>query len=66
MATREELHRRVEALSEAQVERARIILIDDVEEDTSVRSILARHGEDRLSGEEFDLHFADLPHDGEG
>jgi hypothetical protein len=66
MATREDLHRRVDALSEAQVERARIIIVDEVGEETAVGSILARHGEHRLSAEEFEEHFGDLPSDGEG
>jgi hypothetical protein len=66
VATREDLHRRVDALSEAQVERARIIIVDEVDEETSVESILARHGERRLSAEEFEEHFGDLPRDGEG
>jgi hypothetical protein len=61
----------VAALSEAQVERARIIIIiiiiiDEVAEETSVESILPRHGEQRLSAEEFGEHFGDLPRDGEG
>ena len=66
MATREDLHRRVDALSEAQVERARIIVVDEVDMETSVDAILARHGEQRLSAEEFEDHFGDLPGDGEG
>lgn len=66
MATREDLHRRVDALSEAQVERARIVVVDEVDEETSVESILARHGERRLSAEAFETHFGDLPLDGEG
>lgn len=66
MATREDLHRRVDALSDAQVERARIVIVDEVDEETSVESILARHGERRLSAEEFEARFADLPRDGEG
>jgi len=66
MATREDLHRRVDALSEAQVERARIIIVDEVDDETSVESILARHGEQRLSAEEFEDHFGDLPRDSEG
>jgi hypothetical protein len=42
VATREDLHRKVDALSEAQVERARIIVVDDVDKETSVhRSLLA-------------------------
>jgi hypothetical protein len=66
MATREDLHRRVDALTDAQVERARIIVVDEVDEGTSVASILARHGEQRLSTAEFEEHFGDLPQDGEG
>jgi hypothetical protein len=66
MATREDLHRRVDALSDAQVERARIVIVNEVDEETSVESILARHGEQRLSAEEFEDHFRDLPRDGEG
>lgn len=60
MATREDLHRKVDALSEAQVERARIVVVDEVDKDTSVESILARHGEQRLSSDEFREHFGDL------
>jgi len=66
VATREDLHRKVDALSEAQVERARIVIVDDVDEETSIESILARHSEQRLSANEFDDHFGDLPRDGEG
>jgi len=56
----------VDALSDAQVERARIVIVDEVDEETSVESILARHGEQRLSAEEFEDHFGDLPRDSEG
>jgi hypothetical protein len=66
MATREDLHRRVDALTEAQVERARIVGVDEVDEETSVEAILARRGEQHLSAEEFDDHFGALPRDGEG
>lgn len=66
MATREELHRRVDALSDTQLQRARIIVVDQVDEETSVKSILARHGERRLSAEKHEDHFGDLPRDGEG
>jgi hypothetical protein len=66
MATREDLHRRVDALSEAQVEHARIVVVDEVDPETSVESILARHGERQLTAEEFEEQFADLPADGEG
>jgi len=66
MATREELHRKVDALSEAQVDKARIVILDQVDGETSVESILARHGERRLSPEELEEHFGNLPTDGEG
>ncbi len=66
MATREELHRKVNALSEPQLERARIILVDEVDEETTVEAILTRHGEHRLTAEEFEDHFGDMPGDGEG
>lgn len=66
MATREDLHRKVDALSESQVERARIIVVDEVDRASSVDSILARHGERQLSDDEFDAHFGDLSRDGEG
>ena len=66
VATREELHRKVDALSESQLERARLVVLNEVDEETSVEAILARHGERRLSSEEFEEHFADLPRDGEG
>lgn len=59
MATREDLHRRVDALSEAQVERARIVVVDEVAKDTSVESILVRHGEQQVGLEEFEEHFGD-------
>jgi hypothetical protein len=60
MATREDLHRKVDALSDAQAERARIIVVDEVDVETSVESILTRHGEQRLSAAEFEEHFGDL------
>jgi hypothetical protein len=66
MATRDELHRRVDSLSEPELERARIVIVDEVSPDTSVEAILARQGDKRLSDEEFDQHFGHLPTDGEG
>ena len=66
MATREDLHRTVDALTEAQVQRARVVIVDEVDEESSVESILARHGERRLTAEQFEEHFGDLPRDGEG
>jgi ketosteroid isomerase-like protein len=66
IATREELHRKVDALNESQLKRARLVVLDEVDAETSVESILVRHGERRLSAEEFEEHFGDLPRDGEG
>jgi hypothetical protein len=34
--------------------------------DLSVKAMLARHGERRLTSEEFEQHFGQLPADGEG
>jgi hypothetical protein len=42
------------------------VIVDEVDGETSVESILARHGEQRLSAEEFDDHFGDLLRDREG
>ena len=66
MATRDELHRKVDELSEAQLDRARLVVVDEVDGDTSLEAILARHGERRLPPEELEDHFGDLPQDGEG
>ena len=52
MATREDMHRRVDSLSEAEVERAPIVIVDAVDKGTSVEAILARHGEQRLVSDE--------------
>lgn len=40
--------------------------IQEESRDTSVAAILARHGEELLSPEEFDRHFGSLPADAEG
>lgn len=66
MATRADLHRKVDALSDAQLERARIVIVDEVGAETSVEAILARSGERPLAAQEFERHFGDLPSDGEG
>jgi hypothetical protein len=66
VATREELHRRIDSLSEPELEQARIVIVDEVGPDTSVEAILARQGERRLSSTEFDRHFGRLPTDAEG
>lgn len=66
MASRQDLHRRVDALSETQLEGARLIVVDEVAADTSVDAILARHDERPLNAAERDQHFGDLPQDDEG
>ena len=66
MATRDELHRRIDSLSEPELEQARIVIVDEVGPDTSVEAILARQGDRRLSSAEFDRHFGRLPTDAEG
>ena len=48
------------------MQRARVVIVDEVDEESSVESILARHGERRLTAEQFEEHFGDLPRDGEG
>ena len=53
-------------MSESQLERARLIVVDEIDEETSVEAILARHGERRLNSDEFEKHFGELPQDGEG
>lgn len=53
-----------EELMPAALEVLEAVLKGEV--DTSVEAILARHGESRLSPEEFERHFGDLPTDGEG
>ncbi len=40
--------------------------VDGVDRETSVESVVARHGEQPLSADEFGDHFGDLPRDGEG
>lgn len=64
--TREELHRKVDALSETQLDRTRLVVLDQVASETSVEAILSRHGERRLTPEEFAEHFGHLPQDDEG
>ena len=56
----------MDALSEAQLERARLVVVAEVDGETSVESILSRHGEQRLGSEELEEHLGDLPRDGEG
>lgn len=68
MTAREEAERVLQGLPEesmpAALEALEAVLKREV--DTSVAAILARHGESRLSPEEFERHFGDLPSDSEG
>lgn len=66
VTTREKAHAVLEHLPEDRVDAA-LAALEAVEgKDTSVEAILARHGEQRLSPEEFDRHFGSLPTDDEG
>jgi hypothetical protein len=56
----------LEHLPEDRVDAALVALEAIEGKDTSVEAILARHGEQRLSPEEFDRHFGSLPTDDEG
>jgi len=66
MTTREKAHAVLDRLPADRVDAA-LAALEAVEgRDTSVEAILARHGEERLSPEEFDRHFGSLPTDTEG
>lgn len=66
MTTRDKAHAVLDHLPEDRVEAA-LAALEAVEgRDTSVEAILARHGEQRLSPEEFEDHFGSLPSDDEG
>lgn len=66
VTTREKAHIVLDHLPEDRVDAA-LAALEAVEgRDTSVEAILARHGEQRLSPEEFDRHFGSLPSDDEG
>lgn len=66
MTTREKAHALLDHLPEERV-NATLAALEAVEgRDTSVKAILARHGEQRLDPEEFDRHFGSLPSDDEG
>lgn len=66
MATREEAHAKLDQLPEDRVDAA-LAALESVEgRETSIEAILARHGERRLSPEEFDRHFGSLPTNDEG
>jgi hypothetical protein len=63
---REKAQAVLDHLPEERVEAA-LAALEAVEgKDTSLDAILARHGEERISPEEFDRHFGSLPTDGEG
>ena len=66
MTTRERAHAVLDHIPENRVDAA-LAALEVVEgRDTSVEAILARHGEERLSSEEFNQHFGSLPTDDEG
>jgi hypothetical protein len=66
MTTREKAHAKLDQLPEDRVDAA-LAALEAVEgHDTSVEAILARHGEQRVSAEEFDRTFGSLPTDDEG
>lgn len=62
MTTREKAHAVLDHISEDRVDAALAIEGHEI----SVEAILARHGEQRLSPEEFDRHFGSLLSDDEG
>lgn len=66
MTTREKAHAKLDQLPEDRVDAA-LAALEAVEgHDTSVVAILARHGEQRFSPEEFDRSFGSLLTDDEG
>jgi len=66
MTTREKAHAVLDHLPDERVDAA-LAALEAVEgRDNSLEAILARHGEERLSPEEFDRHFGSLPTDAEG
>jgi hypothetical protein len=66
VTTRQKAHALLDHLPEERVDAA-LAALEAVEGcDTSVEAILARHGEQRLDPEEFELHFGSLPADDEG
>jgi hypothetical protein len=66
VTTREKAHVVLDHLPEDRVEAALAALEAVVGRETSVAAILARHGGERISPEEFDRHFGSLPTDAEG
>jgi hypothetical protein len=63
---REKAHAVLDHLPDDRVEAA-LAALEAVEgRDTSLEAILARHGEEQISPEEFDRHFGALPTDDEG
>lgn len=66
MTIREKAHAVLDHIPEDRVEAA-LAALEAVEgKDASLEAILARHGEERISSEEFDRHFGSLPTDDEG
>jgi hypothetical protein len=66
VTTRDKAHAVLDHLPDDRVEAA-LAALEAVEgRDTSLGAILARHGEEQLSDEEFERHFGSLPTDDEG
>jgi hypothetical protein len=66
MTNRDKAHAVLDHLPEDRLDAA-LAALEAVEgRDTSVEAVLARHGEQRLSSEEFESHFGSLPSDDEG
>jgi hypothetical protein len=66
MTIRERAHAVLDHLPEDRVEAA-LAALEAVEgRDTSLEAILARHGEEQISPQEFDRQFGSLPTDDEG
>lgn len=66
MTTRDKAHAVLDHMPEDRIEAA-LAALEAVEgRDSSVEAILARHGEQRLSSDEFERHFGSLPSDDEG
>lgn len=66
MTIRDKARAVLDHLPEDRVEAALAALEEVKGRDASLEAILARHGEERISPEEFDRHFGSLPTDDEG
>jgi hypothetical protein len=71
VATREELHRRVDALSEPQVPKAQIVVVEDDGPEPTIAEVRERLGTRPMTPEESEEFWREhgpqmLPPDGEG